>query len=165
MNDSDGTTTSSPGPTRRTTSARCRAAVQEETATAWPAPSAAANACSNSATRGPCATQPGGRPRPRPRPLPRAEPGPHHRDGHAAPTPASAAAARHQETSRSRPSSRSTSARQPSRFRGARDVGQAPGHRVDAARRAVLQGQIAAHDAASASARARSGWSRFRCRC
>ena len=58
MNDSDGTTTSSPGPIPAATSARCSAAVHEETATAWPAPIAAANACSNSATRGPCATQP-----------------------------------------------------------------------------------------------------------
>src|ERR1035441_4045618 len=58
MNDSDGTITSSPGPTDVTTRARCSAVVQEETATAWPTPTAAANFSSNSATRGPCATQP-----------------------------------------------------------------------------------------------------------
>src|SRR5713101_4961201 len=58
MNESDGTTTSSPGPILATTRARCRAAVHEETATAWSAPIAEANACSNSATRGPCATHP-----------------------------------------------------------------------------------------------------------
>src|SRR6516164_7452151 len=58
MNDSDGTMTSSPGPTPAATSARCRAVVQEETATACAAPIDEANAASNSATRGPWATHP-----------------------------------------------------------------------------------------------------------
>jgi hypothetical protein len=58
MNDSEGTITSSPGPTDVATRARCSAVVQEDTATAWAAPNASANACSNSATRGPCVTHP-----------------------------------------------------------------------------------------------------------
>ena len=46
------------GGTPATIMARCRPVVQEETATACPAPVASANAASNSATRGPCAIQP-----------------------------------------------------------------------------------------------------------
>src|SRR5207247_1185500 len=96
MNDSDGATTSSPGPIPAAMSARCSAVVHEDTATACPAPSASANAASNRATRGPCATQP----------------------------EATAAAA----------------------AGGGRDVGQPPGHPVDAAGRPELRLQVTAHD-------------------
>src|SRR4051812_26268775 len=58
MNENDGTTTSSPAFTPSRYSARCRPVVHDDTATPWPAPLASANASSNSATRGPCATQP-----------------------------------------------------------------------------------------------------------
>ncbi len=58
MNDSDGTTTSSPGPTPASTSARCSPVVQLETATPSAARTLAANADSNAATRGPWATHP-----------------------------------------------------------------------------------------------------------
>src|SRR5207245_11622303 len=58
MNDSDGTTTSSPGPMPSTTRARCRAVVQEESATPCPASIDSAKAASNAATLGLCATQP-----------------------------------------------------------------------------------------------------------
>jgi hypothetical protein len=58
MNEKEGTTTSSPGPTPQATSARCSAVVHELSATPWPAPTRAANSRSNRATRGPCATQP-----------------------------------------------------------------------------------------------------------
>src|SRR5436305_1034727 len=58
MNDNDGTTTSSPGPIPSTTIARCSPVVHEETATPCRAPTVDATAASNSATRGPCATQP-----------------------------------------------------------------------------------------------------------
>src|SRR3954454_19159342 len=58
MNENDGTTTSSPGPIPSTTSARCRAVVQELTATPCSAPTSAANSRSKRATRGPWATQP-----------------------------------------------------------------------------------------------------------
>ena len=58
MNDSDGTITSSPGAIPAAIRARCRAVVQEDTATAWGEPIAVANASSNSRTRGPCAIQP-----------------------------------------------------------------------------------------------------------
>src|SRR5262245_41626505 len=50
--------TSSPGPTPRAYSARCRAVVQLETAQANGAPTAAANASSNALTWGPWVTQP-----------------------------------------------------------------------------------------------------------
>ena len=56
-----------------------------------------------------------------------------------------AARARHHDTSRSRPSSRPTSAFQPRRVVGERDVGQPAGYRVHAARRPELQRQVAAH--------------------
>ena len=58
MNDSDGTITSSPGPTPEAYSARCSAVVQFVVAIAWRAPTRAANACSKACTRGPCETQP-----------------------------------------------------------------------------------------------------------
>ena len=58
MNENDGTTTSSPGPTPATTRARCSAVVQLETATASSAPVNEANSRSNAATSGPWATQP-----------------------------------------------------------------------------------------------------------
>src|SRR5689334_4384097 len=58
MNDNDGTITSSPGPMPSTTIARCKPVVHDDTATPWRAPTTAATAVSNSATRGPCATQP-----------------------------------------------------------------------------------------------------------
>ncbi len=54
----DGSTTSSPPCTPQTTSARWSPVVQLETATACPACCRWANASSNSATRGPWATQP-----------------------------------------------------------------------------------------------------------
>src|SRR5690242_16798910 len=50
--------TSSPAPTPRTCSARCRAVVQLETAHACGAPTYAANSFSNAATCGPCVTHP-----------------------------------------------------------------------------------------------------------
>ena len=52
--------TSSPGPTPETWSASCSAVVQFVVATASAAPTRSANAASNSRTRGPCETQPGG---------------------------------------------------------------------------------------------------------
>jgi hypothetical protein len=55
---SDGTITSSPGPTPAARYARWRAAVHEETATAWATPRCAANAASNSYVRGPSVSQP-----------------------------------------------------------------------------------------------------------
>src|SRR3954447_22229328 len=58
MNDSDGTITSSPGPTPDTYSANCSAVVQFVVATASGAPTRSANARSNSRTRGPWETQP-----------------------------------------------------------------------------------------------------------
>jgi hypothetical protein len=58
MNDSEGTITSSPGPTPTASMARCRPVVQELTAMPCAAPTRAANVSSNVATRGPCATQP-----------------------------------------------------------------------------------------------------------
>src|SRR4051794_16309827 len=58
MYDSDGTTTSSSGPRSSTESASCNAAVPDDAATPWAAPTRAASTCSNSAVRGPCATQP-----------------------------------------------------------------------------------------------------------
>src|SRR5215211_6161847 len=53
MKENDGTTTSSPGPTPATSSARWSAVVQDETATAWSACMASAKADSNAATLGP----------------------------------------------------------------------------------------------------------------
>ena len=53
MKEKDGTTTSSPRPTPATTSARWRAVVQFEVATAYGAAIAAANSSSKRATRGP----------------------------------------------------------------------------------------------------------------
>src|SRR3954454_21045472 len=58
MNDSDGTMTSSPGPTPSANSASDSAVVQLETATAAAAPTRSAKRASNSATFGPCDTQP-----------------------------------------------------------------------------------------------------------
>src|ERR1700755_3668277 len=58
MNDSDGTMTSSPGPTPDAYSARCSAVVQFVVAIACAAPTRAAKACSNAWTRGPWETQP-----------------------------------------------------------------------------------------------------------
>src|SRR4051812_29979960 len=58
MNEKDGTTTSSPACTPATRRARCSAVVQLDTATAYSAPIRSANDRSNSATFGPCATQP-----------------------------------------------------------------------------------------------------------
>ena len=58
MNDIEGQMTSSLGPTPETTSDRCSAAVQLQTATASAVPQKAATARSNSATLGPCVTQP-----------------------------------------------------------------------------------------------------------
>src|SRR5258705_6122311 len=58
MNDNDGTITSSPARTPTAMRARCSPVVQELTATPWLAPTRSANLRSNSATRGPCATQP-----------------------------------------------------------------------------------------------------------
>src|SRR4029079_17255016 len=53
-----GTMTSSPGPTPIASSARCSAAVAELTATAFGNPTNAANASSNSLTRGPVVSHP-----------------------------------------------------------------------------------------------------------
>ena len=58
MNDRDGTTTSSPGPTPRAWSARCSAVVHDVVATPCSAPSAAQTADSKAATCGPWATHP-----------------------------------------------------------------------------------------------------------
>src|SRR4051812_39905067 len=58
MNDSEGTMTSSPGPTPSTYRASCSAVVQLVVATASAAPTRSAKACSNSRTFGPCETQP-----------------------------------------------------------------------------------------------------------
>ena len=58
MNESDGTMTSSPAPTPSTRRARCRPAVHDDSATARRHPTWAANAASNSATRGPWAIHP-----------------------------------------------------------------------------------------------------------
>src|SRR5680860_51878 len=58
MNDREGTMTSSPGPIPARTSARCNAVVHDERATPCGAPTRSAKAFSNSATRGPWATQP-----------------------------------------------------------------------------------------------------------
>src|SRR5271166_3541850 len=57
-NVNEGTITSSPGPTPSARYARCRAAVQLESATAWRAPSWAAKASSKAAVRGPIVSQP-----------------------------------------------------------------------------------------------------------
>src|SRR5271166_2730858 len=57
-NVNEGTITSSPGPTPAARYARCRAAVQLDTAIAWRAPRCAAKASSNSAVRGPSVSQP-----------------------------------------------------------------------------------------------------------
>src|SRR5579875_2601494 len=58
MNDSEGTTTSWPGPTPNAWRARCSAVVQLVVATASRAPTRAANASSNARTRGPWEIQP-----------------------------------------------------------------------------------------------------------
>src|SRR5678816_1419066 len=58
MNVNDGTMTSSPGPMPAVASARCRPVVHEVVATPCFAPTYAATAFSNSATFGPCVTQP-----------------------------------------------------------------------------------------------------------
>ncbi len=58
MNDSDGTTTSSPAPTPASRRARCSPVVQLDTATASVVPVRVENAASNSLTRGPWATHP-----------------------------------------------------------------------------------------------------------
>src|SRR3978361_2314295 len=58
MNDSDGTMTSSPGPTHMTGSASCSAAWQLVVATASAAPTRSENASSKARTLGPCETQP-----------------------------------------------------------------------------------------------------------
>ena len=51
-------TTRSPGPTSSTRKANSSAAVPLEAATAWGAPTVAANSVSKAATSGPCITQP-----------------------------------------------------------------------------------------------------------
>src|SRR5581483_10713661 len=53
-----GTSTPAPGVRPRASSARCRAAVHEFTATAWQAPTAVQKSCSNRATRGPVVNHP-----------------------------------------------------------------------------------------------------------
>src|SRR3954470_5773495 len=53
-----GTITSSPGPTPAARYARCSAAVQEDTASAWRTPRCSANACSKACVRGPAVSQP-----------------------------------------------------------------------------------------------------------
>src|SRR5271165_2081942 len=58
MNDRLGHSTSSPGSMPAANSARCRAVVHEDTATAHLAPTYFANLVSNSATLGPWLTQP-----------------------------------------------------------------------------------------------------------
>src|ERR671934_3118083 len=58
MNVKEGTITSSPGPTPIAASARWRPVVHEVVATPYFAPTYAATAFSNSATLGPCVTQP-----------------------------------------------------------------------------------------------------------
>src|ERR1700687_2428914 len=58
MKDRLGHSTSSPGLTPADTNARCKAVVQEDTATAWTAPTYSAKRFSNSATRTPWLTQP-----------------------------------------------------------------------------------------------------------
>src|SRR5207245_597000 len=58
MNVNDGTITSSPGPTPIAARARCRPVVQEVVAMPCCAPTYVATAFSNSATFGPCVTQP-----------------------------------------------------------------------------------------------------------
>ena len=58
MNDSEGTITSSPGPTPRTWSANASAVVQLVVATASADPTRAANCRSNSSTLGPWESQP-----------------------------------------------------------------------------------------------------------
>src|SRR5271165_4224620 len=58
MNDRLGHRTSSPALTPEAISARCRAVVHEDTATAHVAPTYSANRFSNSATLGPWLTQP-----------------------------------------------------------------------------------------------------------
>src|SRR5258708_5924572 len=58
MNDKLGQITSSPGPMPAACITRCNAVVHDVTATACGAPTYAANAVSNSATRGPCVSQP-----------------------------------------------------------------------------------------------------------
>src|SRR5215469_11279715 len=58
MNDSDGTITSSPGPMPSAYNASASAVVQLETAIPASAPTTSAKRCSNSATFGPCETQP-----------------------------------------------------------------------------------------------------------
>jgi hypothetical protein len=61
MNESDGTTTSSPGPTPSRCRARCSPAVQLDSATPSAVPTMPARRCSNSRTLGPCAIQPDSR--------------------------------------------------------------------------------------------------------
>src|SRR5713101_7822090 len=58
MNERLGHSTSSPGLMPAAKKAKCRAVVQDETATAWAAPTYSANLRSNSATQGPWLTQP-----------------------------------------------------------------------------------------------------------
>ena len=58
MKDSEGTITSSPGPTPFTCRASASAVVQLVVATASAAPTRAANRCSNSSTFGPWESQP-----------------------------------------------------------------------------------------------------------
>ncbi len=58
MKEYDGQITSSPGPTPVASSARWSAVVHDVVATAWAAPTRAATTRSNSATFGPCVTQP-----------------------------------------------------------------------------------------------------------
>ena len=58
MNESEGTITSSPGPTPDAYRARCSAVVQLVVATASGAPTRSAKARSNSCTRGPWVSQP-----------------------------------------------------------------------------------------------------------